>query len=369
MFHERNNLIVASSRSITGTKEHSSISPVRSLPAGLRRCALILVALMIFLALAGLVYQTLGNLHDPHRFPQRGRSVQAGNLRLNIDCSGHGSPTVILESGMGVPGVGWAMVQPEVAKFTRVCSYDRAGYGWSDAGPKPRTSLQIAKELRALLDASGEQGPFVMVGHSFGGYNVRVFTSMYPNDVVGIALIDAAHGDEVERIAELLPPRVRSQQSQRDRREALLNRILSPLLIHLGINRSMTALGWDGQALLPKELREELLYLNRRSEEAGMAEDTSDSASWDQVRSAGNLGDRPLIVLTAGIPYDPDPLLSKEELDKQNGLWINVLQAEEARLSTRGKQVVVPDSGHMIPFERPASVVSAIREVWAAVQK
>ena len=210
---------------------------------------------------------------------------------------------------------------------------------------------------------------FVMVGHSFGGYNVRVFTAMYPNDVVGVVLVDAEHGDEEKRIDELLPARVKSQQNQRDRRDALLDRTLSPLRVHLGINRLMTAVGWDGHASLPKELREELLYLDRRSEDAVMAENAADSTSWDQVRLAGDLGDRPLIVLAAGKPYDPDPLLSKEESDKQNDMWINVLQAEEARLSTRGKQVVVPDSGHMIPYQRPDAVVSAIREVRAALQQ
>jgi pimeloyl-ACP methyl ester carboxylesterase len=163
-----------------------------------------LVASMIVLAIAGAAYQILGDARDPDRFPQRGRSVQAGNLRLNINCSGHGGPTVILDSGMGVPGVGWAMVQPGVAKFAHVCSYDRAGYGWSETGPSPRTSVRIAKELRALLDASGEKGPFVMVGHSFGGYNVRVFTATYPYDVAGAVLVDAEHGDEEKRIDELL---------------------------------------------------------------------------------------------------------------------------------------------------------------------
>ena len=351
---------------MTDRQKNSSIS----LLGWLRRCALLFVALIILLALAGASYQSFGNSRDPHRFPQRGRSVKAGILRLNIDCSGHGGPTVVLDSGMGVPGVtGWAMVQPEVAKFARVCSYDRAGYGWSEAGPKPRTSLQVAKELKALLDASGEKRPFVMVGHSFGGYNVRVFARMYPNDAAGVVLVDAEHGDEEKRIDELLPALVKRQQSQRDHRDALLDRILSPLRIHFGIDRVMTAVGWDGHASLPKELREELLYLDSRSEEAGMAENEADSTSWDEVRSAGNLGDRPLIVLTAGKPYDPDPLLSREESDKQNYIWINVLQAEEARLSTRGKQLVVPDSGHMIPYERPTAVVSAIREVWAALQK
>src|SRR4051812_25247994 len=197
-----------------------------SLPGWLWRCVRMLLALMILLALAGAVYQLFGNLYDPHRFPQRGRSVHAGKLRLNIDCSGKGGPTVVLDSGMGVPGVvGWAMVQPAVAKFSRVCSYDRAGYGWSEAGRRPRTSLQIAKELRALLDAAGEKGPFIMVGHSFGGYNGRVFTGLYPNDVVGIVLVDAEHGDEKKRINELLPDRLKSLQNQRDQRDALLDRI------------------------------------------------------------------------------------------------------------------------------------------------
>ncbi len=192
---------------------------------------------------------------------------------------------------------------------------------------------------------------------------------MYPNDVAGVVLVDAEHGDEEKRIDALLPAQVKIQQSQRDHREALLDRILSPLRIHLGINRLNTAVGWDGHASLPKELREELLYLDRWSEDAGMTENAADSASWDEVRSAGDLGDRPLIVLTAGEPYDPDPLLTKEEMDKQNDIWINVLQAEEARLSTRGKQLVISDSGHMIPYQRPTAVVSAIRDVWTALQK
>jgi pimeloyl-ACP methyl ester carboxylesterase len=334
-----------------------------------RRALLALVALIVVLALVGSAYQILGNWQDPRRFPQRGRSVQAGKLKLNINCSGHGSPTVVLDSGMGVPAVGWALVQPEVAKFARVCSYDRAGYGWSETGPKPRTSLQIAKELRALLDTSGEKGPYVVVGHSFGGYNVRLFTSLYPGDVVGVVLVDAEHGDEEKRINELLPTAVREQEQQRDERAGLLDRVLAPLLFHLGIDRLKSAVGWDGHESLPKEIRQELLYLNQRSEAAGMAENSDDSTSWEQVRSVGDLGDRPLIVLTAGKPYDPDPLLTKEQSDRQNDLWINVLQAEEAHLSTRGKQIVVPDSGHMIPYERPASVVSAIREVRAALEQ
>ncbi len=333
-----------------------------------RKFVLTLSVALAGLSLLGAVYQVLGNWWDKHRFPQHGRSVQAGALRLNIDCSGRGSPTVILDSGMGVPAIGWLLVQPGVAIFSRVCSYDRAGYGWSEAGPKPRTSLRIAKELKALLDGSGEKGPFILVGHSFGGYNVRMFTALYPREVVGVVLVDAEHGDEEERIEAVLPPAVKAEEKESDQRADEMDRVLTPLRLHLGFDRLMTTLGWDEHRTLPKDLRQELLYLQPRSDEAGSAEASADSTSWDEVRSAGGLGNRPLIVLTAGRPYDPDPLLTKGEMEEENRVWINDLQAEEARLSTRGKQIVVRNSGHMIPFERPDSIVSAIREVWEAVR-
>jgi pimeloyl-ACP methyl ester carboxylesterase len=142
----------------------------------------------VSLAITGTLYEMIGRWRGAQRFPQRGHLVQAGSIRMNIDCSGQGSPTVILESGSGGPSVDWLMVQPEVAKFSRVCSYDRAGYGWSDSGPEPRSSLQIAHELKRLLQAAGEKGPYVLVGHSMGGYDIRVYTGQYPNDVAGMVL-------------------------------------------------------------------------------------------------------------------------------------------------------------------------------------
>jgi pimeloyl-ACP methyl ester carboxylesterase len=327
----------------------------------LMKVVIALIALATVLSCVGAAYQVIGTWRDARRFPQRGRSVQAGNVRLNIDCSGNGSPTIILDSGMGVPAVGWLKVQPDVAKFSRVCSYDRAGYGWSEVGPKPRTSLQIAQELRALLNASGEGGPYVMVGHSFGGSNVRVFTGMYPSDVVGMILIDAEHGDEQKRIEELIPASIKEQVKRRDQWNTRVDRLLTPLTLHLGIDRLKTAVRYDG-------LGQEYFYLEERTDAAAMAENEVDSISWQQAKAAGNLGDRPLIVLTAGKEYDPDPLLTNEQTERENRLWIDDLQAGLAHLSTHGKQIVVEDSGHMIPFERPDAIVFAIREVWSAVR-
>src|SRR5690242_11595915 len=143
-----------------------------------KRVLIGVVLLLVCAALVGAGYQAFANWRDARWFPQEGRSIALGaefsGVALNLNCVGQGSPTVILDSGLGVPAAGWDLVMPDVARFTRVCSYDRAGYGWSSAGPMPRTSEQIVKELHALLAASGEKGPYVLVGHSFGGYNVRV---------------------------------------------------------------------------------------------------------------------------------------------------------------------------------------------------
>jgi pimeloyl-ACP methyl ester carboxylesterase len=341
-----------------------------------------IVALAILLALSGAVYQFTGTWLDKRRFPQEGRSVQVGDhVRLNINCSGHsaaGNPTVVLDSGMGIPALGWTNVQSGIAQFARVCSYDRAGYGWSDTGPEPRTSLQIAKELKALLIADGQQGPFVLVGHSFGGFNVRVYTHLYPTDVLGVVLVDGAHEDEDTQINALLPPAVVEKENRRDLWNARLDFIVRPARVRLGVERLQVATGLgnpsygvlsDSSRTFSRTFRQELLYLRQQQkfQEGVTSESNAFEESKAEVRAAGNLGDRPLIVLTAGRPYPPDSLLTKEEMEQQDNLWINVLQAQETHLSSRGKQVIVSDSSHMIPFERPETVVNAVQEVYAQV--
>lgn len=128
--------------------------------------------------------------------PLAGQMVDVGGYSLNIYCTGVGTPTVILESGLGENARSWLDVQQDVDRFTRSCSYDRAGYGRSDRGPQPRSSAQIAKELHALLINSKTPGPYVLVGHSFGGYNVRVYTGLYRNEVSGVVLVDSSHEDQ-----------------------------------------------------------------------------------------------------------------------------------------------------------------------------
>ena len=209
---------------------------------------LTLFAFAVGAAGTGATYQGIAVWRDARRFPQHGKSVRAGALRLNLDCSGErsasGRPIVILDSGIGIPALGWIKVQPEAAKFARVCSYDRAAYGWSDTGPEPRSSSQIATELKILLSAAGEKGPYILVGHSFGGFNVRVFTALYPTDVSGVVFVDGAPEDEEKRIDEILPTAVVEQENRNNERSERLNDILMPLRIRLGIQRLQVTTGW-----------------------------------------------------------------------------------------------------------------------------
>jgi pimeloyl-ACP methyl ester carboxylesterase len=313
------------------------------------------------LASTGALYEMIGRWRDARRFPQRGHSVQVGSIRMNIDCSGQGSPTVILESGLGGPSIDWLMVQPEVAKFARVCSYDRAGYGWSDSGPEPRSSLQIAHELKQLLQAAREKGPYVLVGHSMGGYDIRVYTGHYPNDVVGMVLADASHEDQDLRA----PESIRKWQ-QDYRKHPGWHKLKYFFQLHLGWAR-LTA-DRDAPEFWPKALREEeeFLTLPTKHQFAVIDEDqVFPTLSAAQVRGAGNLGDRPLIVLTAAREEDIPPEIPPRDAQAEEDLWVHRLQPELARLSTRGKQIVL-DSSHEMPTEHPEVVISAIHEVWLA---
>ena len=336
----------------------------------MKRVLIGVVLLLFCVALAGAAYQAIANWRDARRFPQEGRSIALGadfpGVSLNLNCVGQGSPTVILDSGLGVPAAGWDLVMPDLAKFARVCSYDRAGYGWSSAGPMPRTSEQVVKELHALLAASGEKGPFVLVGHSFGGYNVRVYTGKYPAEVAGLVLVDTSHEDQ----EQLMPSSLRKLM-QEQAKELDSQRRLTPILIFFGIARLNAE--DEGDSKLTKDFRDKMNYLQLQTKfvDAAFSELKTFSQSAEEVRRAGNLGDRPLVVLTAGKEPEAKDLpkgVSMEEMREFRKTWVNDLQVRQARLSTRGKQIIVPDSTHMIPLERPDTVVNAIHEVCDAVK-
>jgi pimeloyl-ACP methyl ester carboxylesterase len=336
-----------------------------------KRIFLGLFLLLTVAALSGILYQSILTARDARRYPQEGRSVPLGpvfpGVSLSINCTGSGSPTVVMDTGLGVPAVGWDLIQPDVAKYTRVCSYDRAGYGWSTPGPMPRTSDRISKELYALLTAAGEKPPYVLVAHSFGGFNVRVFTAQHPTDVVGLVLVDTSHEDQNNYLPPSLQGVMKNYTAQMETMKKLF-----PALNFFGITR-LTASDDISDPRVPKDLLKEANYLQLQSKfiDASASEMENFEVSAGQVRATPNLGDRPLIVLSAGQPQDPKDLpkgVSLKDMQDFQKVWITDLQVREKNLSTRGKQIVVTDSSHMIPVIRPDAVISAIREVYDATQ-
>ena len=242
------------------------------------------------LACVGACYQLIGAHIDKIRNPPPGNLVDAGGFRMHIYCVGRGTPTVILDSGLSDSWLSWHKVQPLVAEFTRVCSYDRAGLGWSDSSPKPRTSKVFVQELHTLLQNAKVAPPYVLVGHSMGGYDVRLFTSLYPSEVAGMVLVDATHPDLFDRLPKL-------KQATLDWCKTLKRQEWEMVF---GISRLMHSCGnqhVDSAAMRQTiECRESYV----RETHAECISILGESAS--QVRATGSLDNLPLIVLSE----DPD---------------------------------------------------------------
>ncbi len=305
-------------------------------------------ALVVLLACTGAIYEAVASHRDRERIHPSGQMVDVGGHRLHLYCAGTGSPTVILEAGGGNPALTWYKVQPRVAEFTRVCSYDRAGLGWSDPSPKPPTTIEIATELHALLTNAGISGPYVMVGHSLGGIYIRMFQHMYPHEVVGMVLVDSSHPDQLKRL-----PAEAVKQS------AMAGLLFAALQYSrpLGVPRLMIAHG------APPEIRPEYAALVSRPTfiPAVRAEAAAIEENFTEVRPLGSLGDLPLAVLS----HDPAKFHVSPALDEPvNRAW-EALQIELSQLSTRGTRQVVLGASHNIEVDVPEAIVSAVQGVVA----
>lgn len=159
------------------------------------RIVLALAVVVVLLTVAGLVYQTVATARDARAFPPPGQRIDVGGYSMHLYCLGEGSPTVILEAASQGTVSNWAWIQPELARTTRVCAYDRTGLGWSDLGPEPQDTQQSAAALHTLLEKAGVRPPYVLVGHSLGGLYSRMYAEMYPVEVVGMALIEGTLPD------------------------------------------------------------------------------------------------------------------------------------------------------------------------------
>jgi pimeloyl-ACP methyl ester carboxylesterase len=323
-----------------------------------KRVLLGMVGLVLVLLLAGVVFQFVMTRIDARRYPAPGEMVDVGGYDLHLYCTGEagGAPSVVMDSGLGGTVLDWQLVQPEVAKFARVCTYDRAGMGWSDPGDQPRTSQQIVKELHTLLGNAGVvEGPYVLVGHSFGGTNMQVYASHYPDEVAGMVLVDSALEDEkAVTLTQSLQP----------------SPVLLKIYATIGLTRLPYTLGGEPPGLTSPELEDEQVAISsHRKHVFAVADETSSlQESFNENRADPmSLGNKPLMVLSAGFVQLTGTGLSQEQVNLIDELHSDS-QAALTRRSENAKQIIAEDSGHYIQVERPALVIDAVRHVVEATR-
>ncbi|WP_062154492.1 alpha/beta fold hydrolase [Beggiatoa leptomitoformis] len=303
-------------------------------------------AYLKLILLFGILHTTFIHAQEPQTLPAElkgltmpGNLVSVGDHRLHIYCTGEGSPVVLMDAGLGGTFIDWSRIQPMVAQYTRVCTYDRAGYGWSESGTSPRTSSTIAEELFTLAKNAHLAPPYIVVGHSFGGFNVRLFASHHPAETVGMVLVDASHEKQFSRFAK------ETQQNLAPTTGAQIAFLSRPL-----IPNNLPA---DKQELAKRMLATERMYGSLLSEVSSMR------TSAQEVFNASEIT-VPLVVISRGTQaWQNNPRGAQLE-----ALW-QELQDDLASHSPHSAHLIVHDSSHYIHLDKPQVVIESINSLVA----
>jgi pimeloyl-ACP methyl ester carboxylesterase len=311
----------------------------------------------LFLVLIGTIYQAIDSAKDFHKYPPPGKLIDLGGYKLHLNCQGEGEITVVMDYGLGGLSSLWSLVQSEVTKFTKVCTYDRAGYGWSDRSPNPRTSQQLVRELHLLLTKAEIKPPYILVGHSLGGLNMRLFASQYPDEVKGIVLVDAVPTDVYSR----LNPQFQNYIAKVNKMFFWLSIWSRFGFLRLGTQLLGNKVTPDFVRKLPTEVQSIVLAqfcpktFNTAIAESLLMEDSAKQVSQTKLPK-----DLPLAVLSHGINMFSN--LSVSEAEKAELVW-QKLQAETASLTSKGTTVQAQKSGHDIHIDCPQLVIDGIRQM------
>lgn len=354
------------------------VQPAQRWSGMLKRGLRALVIVLASLPVLGFTYETVAAALDAWRFAPPGKLVAVNGHQMHINCTGEGSPTVVMDAGLGGWSLDWSAVQPEIAQFTRVCSYDRAGLGWSEPGSAPGDAQRAVEDLHALLISSGERGPFVLAGHSAGGLRAVLYAHTYPQEVAGVVLVDPTPRATDEERVVLLSPAEQAEygalvQSLTPEPEAAGFDIVALVetLRPFGVPRLLSDTFLEGSpyAYVHPELQPSFRYgMNQPARLATTrAEIAQRQITIDRVRAVESLGDLPLAVLasTKLTTFYRDPLqanLPPRLVDLiQETTWL--AEVDMSRLSTNSTIAPVDRSGHYIPFDRPDAVVAAVRQM------
>jgi pimeloyl-ACP methyl ester carboxylesterase len=313
----------------------------RSLTSGSGRWLLYPVVAVTAAAAVGGAVETVGLASDRSSYAMPGRLFDVGGHQLHLNCTGSGGPTVVLMSGLGGNSAGWARIAPAVADTTRVCAYDRVGQGWSEDAAEPQDGVAAATDLHALLDVAGEDGPFVVVGHSIGGDHAMVYADRYPEQVAGMVLLDATN-----------PYRTAAGTSHAGPPGPVA---VLPSLLRLGIGRLLPTSFWSGLPE-PAASQYEAFAASPRGWRNTVDETGTMPALLSQAQRLSTLGSTPLVVLSAD-GLDADPVRA----DAHNRM---------AELSTNSnhRQTDAPHSGLLDEEDGAAASVQAIEDVVQAVR-
>jgi pimeloyl-ACP methyl ester carboxylesterase len=317
----------------------------------LRRIALSFVALLIVVVGVGTAFETYARRQAGIDFPPAGKMVSIGERRLQLDCRGNGSPTVVFEHGLDTAGsLSWSKVHSQVAGFTRACAYSRAGVLWSDPDEGVRDGEAVAEDLHKLLNAAGEKPPFVMVAHSLGGPYAMIYTKHFGAEVAGLVLVDASHPNQI-------------------RPNASLDMSVSRHFMWSGLGRlfpeaaKRSTPGDDSARDNAIAAYWPLSFAAEVQELEGIDRTLTEAAAFHE------LGARPLSVLTAMRDYSEEAMAAahltaeqKEEAQRWGRMW-KEWQDEEAGWSSVSEHQLVPDSGHYIQQDKPDVVIAAAKWV------
>ena len=301
-----------------------------------------ILAVLAVAAIAG-GYETVREALDARAYPPPGQLVDVGGHRLHLYCTGSGSPTVVLEPGLGASSADMSWIAPVVARDTRTCVYDRAGRGWSDPVDDPQDADQIAADLHTLLTEAQVDGPYVLAGHSFGGLYVRDFAAQFPDQVAGLVLLDST-------ASRVRPSAVNAQAPT-------VGRVLTvvPAVAHLGVGRILASSDYES---LPAGVQAEARANASTSRQLAstLQEYREGATSVQQASALTDLGDKPLIVLTAGVGHNP--------------AWQSA-QTKLAALSTNSLHRTAADTTHVSMLQDQAdsaAATQAVRDVVASVR-